>query len=105
VSARVYVWPRGVAKVPRGPAASFSWGSDDVPPTPAEAAAWWRDQAQTARDEAARLSGEVLRALARAQSCDRFAARVEENSTCPPPRANEETGSPTCTEGDPDESA
>jgi hypothetical protein len=92
VSARVYAWPRGIAKV-------------DPVVRPEDAAAWWRDQAQTARDEAARLSGEVLRALARAQSCDRFAARVEENSTCPPPRANEETGSPTCTEGDPDESA
>ncbi len=93
MSARVYAWPKGLARAtPPGPAAHL-------------AAAWWRDQAQTARDEAARLSGEVLRALARAQSCDRFAARVEENSTCPPPRANEETGSPTCTEGDPDESA
>jgi hypothetical protein len=88
VSARVYAWPNGLAReTPPGPAAHL-------------AAAWWRDQAQTARREAERLSGEVLRALARAQSCERFAARIED-STCPPPRANEETGSPTHTEGDP----
>jgi len=87
MSARVYVLPRGVAKA-------------DPVVRPEDAAAWWRDQATTARREAERLSGEVLRALARAQSCERFAARIED-STCPPPRANEETGSPTHTEGDP----
>jgi hypothetical protein len=57
-------------------------------------------EAQAARREAERLSADALRALARAQSCERFAARVED-STCPPPRANEETGSPTQPEGDP----
>lgn len=86
MSARVYAFPRGLAKVPR--------------PTAAEAAAWWRNEAAAARQEAARLSGEVLRALARAQSCDRFADRVQD-STCPEPRANETPGSPTRTEGDP----
>ena len=87
MSAKVYTWPRGIAKA-------------DPVVRPEDAAAWWRDEAQAARREAERLSGEVLRALARAQGCERFAARIED-STCPPPRANEETGSPTLAEGDP----
>ena len=87
MSARVYAWPRGLAKV-------------DPVVRPEDAAAWWRSEATTARREAERLSADALRALARAQSCERFAARIED-STCPEPRANETPGSPTHTEGDP----
>jgi hypothetical protein len=77
MSARVYAFPRGLAKVPRA-----------TPPGPtAHLAATWRQRAEEHRRQAER--------------CDQMANEFDH--PCPPPRANEETGSPACTEGDPRE--
>jgi hypothetical protein len=93
MSARIYVLPRGIAKV-------------DPVVRPEDAAAWWRGEAQAARREAERLSGEVLRALARAQSCERFAARVEQQiPSAQDSVATAVPGSPTQPEGAPDEAS
>lgn len=75
MSARVYTFPRGLAKVPRA-----------TPPGPAaHLAATWRQRAEEHRRQA------VI--------CDQMANEFD--STCPEPRANETPGSPTQPEGDP----
>lgn len=68
------------------------------------AAAHWHDQAAAARKLATFHQAQADLAMGRVARCEAL-ARLAENPTCPPPRATEETGSPTRTEGDPREPA
>jgi hypothetical protein len=66
-----------------------------------EAAAHWRQRAANARSWIPALQAQLDAAHREVARCEARARLAEENPTCPPPRATEETGSPTRSEGDP----
>ncbi len=79
MSARVYAWPRGIAKA--DPVVAAKAG-----------AAFWRKRAERLRLQA--------------DGCDRHAERIEQQiPSAQDDAANAALGSPTRTEGDPDEPA
>lgn len=65
-----------------------------------EAAEHWRQRAANARSRIPALQAQLDAAYREVARCETL-ARLAENSPCPPPRATEETGSPTRSEGDP----
>jgi len=100
VSARVYAWPRGIAatSVSRG---SAQWRDHDD-----EVLKRARERLAASLEAVAYHRDELRAAQANAETHRQHLAWLESKiSPRPEPRANETPGSPTHTEGDPDESA
>lgn len=61
----------------------------------------WKARGEAAREERGRLLERLLELDSEIDRCATLARLAEKDSPCPPSRANEGTGSPTTTEGDP----